>query len=1117
MSATQQDIQNLQKQMVDNLNNLQANQTNNFNNLQTNQTNNFNNLQSNQNELQNQIDINKDILRAHETLLYKNASDINNLQNEVTNNKDDIEKLDQDLTNTSVNQEAIDTRVTALENESYVNSVKGRSAWFPDGEDNSLPYPQSEHNFVNYGEELPQWLSSGARENNPEGGRYTAKSSFGPSLSFENFDMMKPFKYAKVPGSAADISSHVSGPAELDERYLYTVTSGGRKQEQSIEGRPGILANYGGVNLIFTTAPWMWNATTDKQYLVKMDRFSGEFVQVVDLTDDAVLGEPWYYVSQPNSAEPVQGKATWIAQQFLIHGDHLYVALGPHIGGAGSLIAKFLRADLSLVWKKDLRDDPRFVDPMWHHGYPLKQGISSIQMGKDRMLVVTTKAPAVYTATPWVEGISPFGTDPKAVAERIGWPEAHVAMKLNPTFYPGTNPSVLGLLDADDQATMDSRDFAWQIQTGPKILTKGDTLPEQSFEERENEIIIMSNLRLANSHGMTRGDDGLPILYEDAPCIFRDKATTTEYEAKAVDAGTYTVPIHIKVAGKVEVLTGQVTFPPDFTFMEGWYPTELTTSQQIAFNQENANEVIEQPNPDNVTHDAFGVGIDLASTIYVHSDTIAKMPVEKTLRREMINSKLGTHDSHHLNYYGGGMYADMCFDNDLSTFYAGTASNWVTVRNDVLKVRKAYYDLINNETSNLPLMREYFQSQNPAVYLVSPSMPSGNTDRWTMMDLVRFVQYYAIGAAGEVQDDDDKESVVRYNLAKQEFESLMSLTRDTVKFCDRNNRNLWGAVAAIDVATGKLKHAFRPLASEARDHGATMGNYLQTMWGQEGLNVDVLSVIRVDDRLFVSGKIYNAMIKFDDMHELNDGTCEDGLHQADVDGSKHIVKKYMNGIGQCLATFKTQSKAVVVTPGLVPTTTNYVVQKIRGNMNEVDLASLSGINEDSIKEALALPNAFASGNKDQVYLTVPKTSNSDASNYDDYIRLPVGNNYVQIKNMEGEIVRSIWPHHSAVARDEDNSGISVQGDLAITSISDGSVGYLVALDVARAVAKDESGSFVNNDMDCYKLLKMPMTSARLGTIVADNTILAYHGCRNSFTGYDVSVQRYIGIYTLGGM
>ena len=57
MSATQQDIQNLQENMINMGNNLQANQVNNFNNLQTNMINSEKNLQANQDNLQKQINV----------------------------------------------------------------------------------------------------------------------------------------------------------------------------------------------------------------------------------------------------------------------------------------------------------------------------------------------------------------------------------------------------------------------------------------------------------------------------------------------------------------------------------------------------------------------------------------------------------------------------------------------------------------------------------------------------------------------------------------------------------------------------------------------------------------------------------------------------------------------------------------------------------------------------------------------------------------------------------------------------------------------------------------------------------------------------------------------------
>jgi hypothetical protein len=72
MSATQQDIQNLQANMINMGNNLQANQTNNFNNLQ-----------NNQNGLQKEINKNSDTLKAHDIAVTKNTTNINNAQDDI--------------------------------------------------------------------------------------------------------------------------------------------------------------------------------------------------------------------------------------------------------------------------------------------------------------------------------------------------------------------------------------------------------------------------------------------------------------------------------------------------------------------------------------------------------------------------------------------------------------------------------------------------------------------------------------------------------------------------------------------------------------------------------------------------------------------------------------------------------------------------------------------------------------------------------------------------------------------------------------------------------------------------------------------------------------------------
>ena len=72
MSATKQDIENLQANMINMGNNLQANQVNNFNNLQ-----------NNQNGLQKEINTNKETLNTHFGLVSKNIEDIKGLASRV--------------------------------------------------------------------------------------------------------------------------------------------------------------------------------------------------------------------------------------------------------------------------------------------------------------------------------------------------------------------------------------------------------------------------------------------------------------------------------------------------------------------------------------------------------------------------------------------------------------------------------------------------------------------------------------------------------------------------------------------------------------------------------------------------------------------------------------------------------------------------------------------------------------------------------------------------------------------------------------------------------------------------------------------------------------------------
>lgn len=82
MSATKQDIENLQINMI-----------NMGNNLQTNQVNNFNNIQSNLDNVNKQVINNKDTLNTHFELVSKNITDINNLQTDVDAVGLDVEEL----------------------------------------------------------------------------------------------------------------------------------------------------------------------------------------------------------------------------------------------------------------------------------------------------------------------------------------------------------------------------------------------------------------------------------------------------------------------------------------------------------------------------------------------------------------------------------------------------------------------------------------------------------------------------------------------------------------------------------------------------------------------------------------------------------------------------------------------------------------------------------------------------------------------------------------------------------------------------------------------------------------------------------------------------------------
>ena len=76
MSATKQDIENLQQQIVNNLNNLENNIVNVQNNLQSNQINNFNNVESNLNNLQKELNNNNENIETLFSRLYDNNNNI---------------------------------------------------------------------------------------------------------------------------------------------------------------------------------------------------------------------------------------------------------------------------------------------------------------------------------------------------------------------------------------------------------------------------------------------------------------------------------------------------------------------------------------------------------------------------------------------------------------------------------------------------------------------------------------------------------------------------------------------------------------------------------------------------------------------------------------------------------------------------------------------------------------------------------------------------------------------------------------------------------------------------------------------------------------------------------
>ena len=187
MSATQQDIQNLQTNIINMGNNLQANQTNNFNNLQTNMINMGNNLQANQknnfSNLQKEIDKNSDTLKVHEGLVTKNTADIKT--NSININK--IENARPVSTDTFIKLD-VPLGEAAIEAMNY-NSPPGTTGYDPN--------KTATYNLVKDGRTVKE-LYEYAKSINPTGklaifleSRLITANAFGIGRIYENLEVLR--------------------------------------------------------------------------------------------------------------------------------------------------------------------------------------------------------------------------------------------------------------------------------------------------------------------------------------------------------------------------------------------------------------------------------------------------------------------------------------------------------------------------------------------------------------------------------------------------------------------------------------------------------------------------------------------------------------------------------------------------------------------------------------------------------------------------------------------------------------------------------------------------------------------------------------------------------------
>lgn len=327
---------------------------------------------------------------------------------------------------------------------------------------------------------------------------------------------------------------------------------------------------------------------------------------------------------------------------------------------------------------------------------------------------------------------------------------------------------VFGVIDSGTYASL-----AFEFSGAPLLLQEGQLVPDESFAPGEETVLIWEKLV-----------DG-EVFSKGSPTSGQPKTT-----------GNFVFPIPASLATSLS--TGMVTFDDGDVF---------NVSREYTLR--------------NVTS-ADG---SIMNPVTVDGTYLASMPFTKTVFRNILGNqghRLSASEAWGLNYYGGSMYGNPCYDEDTGTLYVASGNAYSYPVSDQLAVQHA------TDQGRFEHIANQYTATMSAAY---DAYEDGNHSRGFSLSNVALSNY--------------KDAELRRRAIRSQRSP-------------RYQRFFTGSVIALQAVTNSLQWAFPVLGHDQKDTGWWYTNPL-SIYQEDGSNHDICSVAISTHggvkRLIAAGKV----------------------------------------------------------------------------------------------------------------------------------------------------------------------------------------------------------------------------------------------------------------------